>query len=102
MAGTPEKDRASSGFGIPTLKSNLTKMPQQPTARQQAYTIQESELQYLSVLHFTPYIPLEAMVQVIGSELTKVMQNSETLDVAIKNIQGQVKLLMDQGKSLIG
>lgn len=102
MAGTPENDRASSGFGIPTLKSNMSKMPQQSASRSQAYQVQQSELNYLDVLHFTPYVPLNAMVQVIGAELTRVMQNSETLDTAIANIQSQIGLLMDQGKSLIG
>ena len=57
----PAKDRASGGWGIPTLNSLIPLVPVQTHHQKRVLKVQENELKHFSVVSFTPYARADAL-----------------------------------------
>ncbi len=56
----PAKDRATSGWGVPALKSLKPDMPTKTDLNKRALACQQVEDKFFSVLTFTPYAKIDA------------------------------------------
>lgn len=102
MAGTPGHDRAKSGWGIPSLKSLQSEMPQDKPYQAQALQEVQHELPYLEVLHFSPYASYNAVEAAITKNIEPVMRGQSTLAKACQQLTDEVNNLLKQGKEQVG
>lgn len=99
MTGTPAQDRAKSGWGIPSLKSFLSKMPQDLPYQQQAYASTQNELKYSGILPDSPYINIGNYDTILKKYLLQVVKKQITLDVACQQATSDANKLLAQGKA---
>ncbi|MDT0566227.1 extracellular solute-binding protein [Streptomyces sp. DSM 3412] len=102
FGGRPAKDRASSGWGIPTLKSLRPQMPQNTTFQKQAFKVQEQELPYFSVLTVTPYVQTTALDAVINKVLPGAIKSTTSPGKVADQLNTQMNALIAKGKELVG
>ena len=100
-AGSDATDRAKAGSGLPALKSNYALLPQETDTQKESYQVQQAELQYFGVPHYSPYISSDAMQTAIAKYIEPVMLGKSTLDAAIPQLNSAINLLLQQGKSQI-
>lgn len=101
MAGQPAKDRATSGWGIPSLKSLVPDMPQTKPYQKLAYQAQQAEFSYLKILTFTPYISDDAFTTAFAKAMEPVMHGQRSLDDGIKAANDSINGLLQQGKQQV-
>jgi multiple sugar transport system substrate-binding protein len=101
MGEQPAKDRATSGWGIPTLTSLRDLMPTQEPFQQAALEVQEAELPYFSVLNFTPYVRVEALDAVMNQLMPDAMRGKTDLDDLVGELNDRMNEEMDRGKDLV-
>ena len=101
MTGTPAQDRAKSGWGIPSLKSFLPKMPQDLPYQQEAYASTQNELKYSGILPDSPYITSTNYDTILKKYLLQVVKKQITLDVACQQATADANKVLAQGKALI-
>ncbi|MGW1024702.1 extracellular solute-binding protein [Streptomyces sp. NPDC002577] len=102
FGGKPAQDRASSGWGIPTLKSLRPKMPQTTAFQKQSYKVQEQELPYLSVMTFTPYVQGTALDAVINKVLPGAIKSGTSAGKVADQLNSQMNEQISKGKELVG
>lgn len=102
MAGPPAEQRAKSGWGLPSLKSLLPKLPQDLPYQKQAYTVAQNELQYAGALPDSPYITVDGWNVVLDKYLQRAIKNEQTVDAACAAITDEINKLLKQGKERIG
>jgi multiple sugar transport system substrate-binding protein len=100
--GKPAHDRATSGWGVPALRSLLTEMPQSTSAQKEAYQVVQNELQYFATLPVSPYTTSTAVGTVIDQYLEPVAKNQLSLSAAAQQITSGVNLLLQQGQQTTG
>jgi multiple sugar transport system substrate-binding protein len=101
MGGQPSVDRATSGWGIPSLKSLFSKMPQTLSYQQEAFQVQQQELPYLKVLEFSPYISDDAFTSAFTAAIEPVVHGQRALDDGIKQLNTNVNTILVQGKQQV-
>jgi multiple sugar transport system substrate-binding protein len=101
LGGEPAQARASSGWGIPTLKSLRSLMPRQEAFQQEALRVQEAELEHFSVLSFTPYVRPEALDAVLNQVMPPAMRGEMPLDDLVRELNERMNQPMDRGKELV-
>ncbi len=102
MTGTPAHDRAKSGWGIPSLKSFMSQMPQDLPYQQEAYASTQNELKYNGILPDSPYINIGNYDTILKKYLLQVVKKQITLDVACQQATTDANKLLAQGKAQIG
>ncbi|MFF7789936.1 extracellular solute-binding protein [Streptomyces sp. NPDC007991] len=102
FGGQPAKDRAGSGWGIPTLKSLHPMMPQDKPYQKQAYTVQQKELPYLQVMSVTPYTQVTALDAVINKVLPGAVRSDRSAGKVADALNSQMNNLIAKGKELVG
>ncbi|MER5177388.1 extracellular solute-binding protein [Streptomyces sp. NPDC002896] len=102
FGGKPAQDRASSGWGIPTLKSLRSQMPQTTAFQKQAYKVQEQELPYLQVMTFTPYVQGTALDAVINKVLPGAIKSGTSAGKIADQLNSQMNAQIAKGKELVG
>lgn len=102
MTGTPAHDRAKSGWGIPSLKSLLSEMPQDLPYQQEAYQSMQNELKYNGVLPDSPYIDIGAYNTILDKYIQQVVKKQTSLDAACQQITQEANALLQQGKERLG
>jgi multiple sugar transport system substrate-binding protein len=102
FAGKPAQERATSGWGIPTLKSLRSKMPQKTAFQKQAFAVQEGELEHFSVLTFTPYAQLTALDGVINKVLPKAIKGQASAGKVADELNTLMNEQIAKGKELVG
>ncbi|MFI0446505.1 ABC transporter substrate-binding protein [Actinomadura sp. 6N118] len=102
MAGRPAQERAKSGWGLPSLKSLLPKLPQDLPYQKQAHKVAQSELQYLAPLPDSPYVTTDAWNATLDKHLQRVIKNKQTVDAACAAVTDEINKLLKQGKERIG
>jgi multiple sugar transport system substrate-binding protein len=102
MAGKPAYDRATSGWGVPSVKKYLKDMPQGTPYQKDFYRVLQNELRYFRVLRFSPYVTDTAMSTVIDKHMEPVMKGQMKLDAAARQLQDAVNKLLKQGKAQVG
>ncbi|HEV7185294.1 MAG: ABC transporter substrate-binding protein [Actinomycetales bacterium] len=102
MAGKPAQDRASSGWGIPALKSLMSKMPQTTPYQKQAYQVAKDELAHAEPLPDSPYVTTDLLNTTIDKYLQQAIKKQLTVDQAATAITNDVNKALKQGKEQIG
>jgi multiple sugar transport system substrate-binding protein len=97
----PAEGRASSGWGIPSLKSLRPLMPRQEPYQQEALRTQQAELEHLSVLSFTPYARWEALDAVLNQLMPPAMRGDMPFDNLVRELNQRMNHQLDLGKELV-
>ncbi|MBA2396059.1 MAG: sugar ABC transporter substrate-binding protein [Ktedonobacteraceae bacterium] len=98
MAGTPGHDRAKSGWGIPSLKSLLSEMPQVLPYQQEAYKSMQNELNHVGLLPDSPYSTIANYETIIDKYLEQAAKKQISVTTASQKITDEANKLLQQGK----
>lgn len=98
----PAQARATGGWGIPTLKSLRSEMPQDKPYQKQAFKVQEQELAHFSTLSFTPYAQREALDGVINKVLPGAVKSGTSAGKVADELNKQMNDLIAKGKDVLG
>lgn len=89
--GMPEKDRAESGWGVPSFKSNFKLMPSKTPLERQARAVAQEEMQttkgYLSE---DPYAGQTAVDAILSKDLQGAEAGKESVAAATKKIDSDL------------
>ncbi|MFJ1909529.1 ABC transporter substrate-binding protein [Streptomyces sp. NPDC088156] len=102
FGGKPAQDRAASGWGIPSLTSLRSKMPQTNAFQKQAFQVQEQELPHFSVLSFTPYAQQAALEGVLNKVLPGAVKSGTSAGKVADQLNSRMNDQLAQGKELVG
>ncbi|MFJ8357268.1 extracellular solute-binding protein [Streptomyces sp. NPDC093984] len=97
----PAKDRATGGWGIPSLKSLRPLMPRQNDYQRQVIAVQEAELKHFSVVSFTPYAKVEALDAVVNLIIPAAMRGQMSIGTLIDRLNDKTNEEMKRGKELV-
>ncbi|MGW0941278.1 extracellular solute-binding protein [Streptomyces sp. NPDC002623] len=98
----PAEARASSGWGIPTLKSLRHLMPSQKSYQQRVLEVQEAELQYFSVIAFTPYATADSLYALFNQIAPAAMKGDMTVDTLAGRLNSAMNKQLERGKEQVG
>ncbi|MEU1168305.1 extracellular solute-binding protein [Streptomyces sp. NPDC005921] len=102
FGGQPAKDRATSGWGIPTLKSLRSQMPQSTAFQKQAFQVQQRELEHFKVLTFTPYVQLAALDAVLSQTLPQMVKSGTPAGKVADRLNSLMNDQIAKGKQALG
>jgi multiple sugar transport system substrate-binding protein len=102
MAGPPAQDRASSGWGLPALKSLMNRLPQDLPWQKAAYATAQNELQYAQPLPDSPYISMDALNATLDKYLQSAIKGDMTVDDATAAATDEINNVLAQGKDQVG
>ncbi|MFI1030890.1 extracellular solute-binding protein [Streptomyces sp. NPDC020951] len=98
----PAEARASSGWGIPTLKSLRHLMPSQKSYEKRVLAVQEAELQYFSVIAFTPYATADSLYALFNQIAPAAMKGDMTVDTLAGRLSSAMNEQLKRGKEQVG
>jgi len=102
MAGPPAVERATSGWGLPALKSLLPKLPQDLPYQKDAYKTAQAELAYNVAMPDSPYVTSGNWVTTLNQYVDLAARKKITVDVAAQKVTDDINKLLKQGKDRIG
>ncbi|MEW2401129.1 extracellular solute-binding protein [Streptomyces sp. NPDC046862] len=102
FAGDPAKARASSGWGIPSLTSLRSQMPQGTAFQKQAFEVQHRETPYFSVLPFSPYAQVDALDAVLSKVLPDAVKSGTSAGKVADELNSRMNDQLAKGKELVG
>ena len=102
MAGPPAVARAESGWGLPGLKSMMSRLPQGLPWQKQAYATAQNELQYSVALPDSPFISMELLNATIDKFLQAAIKGEMTVDAATAAATEEINKVLAQGKDQLG
>ncbi|WP_373228716.1 ABC transporter substrate-binding protein [Cohnella sp.] len=95
MGGTPAKNRATAGWGVPALKSLLPLMPQQTDFDKRVYNQLQEELKYSNTpLESNPFF-LNGQT-ILDKYVTPVYFGKANLDDALKELTKNANLIIQE------
>src|SRR5206468_10038539 len=97
MTGLPAMNRATSGWGNPSVKSLVPDMPHATSYQKDFLRVQQNELKYLGILHYSPYVGHDAMETAITKNLEPVLRGQMKLEDGAKALQAEVNKLLRLG-----
>ncbi|MEU3614900.1 extracellular solute-binding protein [Streptomyces sp. NPDC006872] len=98
----PAEARASSGWGIPTLKSLRDLMPHQKGYEKRVLEVQEAELQYFSVIAFTPYATADSLYALFNQIAPAAMKGDMAVDTLAGRLNSAMNEQLKRGKEQVG
>ncbi|GAA3786683.1 hypothetical protein GCM10022403_021780 [Streptomyces coacervatus] len=98
----PAKARASSGWGIPTLKSLRPLMPAQEDYQKRELKVQEAELKHFSVIAFTPYATADSLYALFNQTAPAAMNGEMSLDTLARRLNSAMNEQLKRGKEQVG
>lgn len=98
----PAKERASGGWGIPTLKSLRSLMPHQEEYQQRVLKVQEEELKRFSVISFTPYTRADAFDALFNQAAPAAMTGAISVDTLAGRLNSVINEQLKRGKEQVG
>ncbi|MEV0479274.1 extracellular solute-binding protein [Streptomyces sp. NPDC050508] len=98
----PAKERASSGWGIPSLKSLRPLMPSQESYQKRALRVQEAELKHFSVTAFTPYASADALAALFNQAAPAAMSGGISVDTLAGRLNSSMNEQLKRGKEQVG
>ncbi|MBI4901314.1 MAG: sugar ABC transporter substrate-binding protein [Actinobacteria bacterium] len=101
MAGPPAEARASSGWGLPALKSLMSRLPQAKQWQKDAFTTAQNELKYAKPLPDSPYVSMDALNTALDKYLQAAIKGDMTVDQATAAATQDVNKLLAQGKEQV-
>ncbi|MGP4043220.1 extracellular solute-binding protein [Streptomyces sp. 2A115] len=101
FGGKPAQERAASGWGIPSLKSLHSRMPQTNAFQKQAFELQQRELDSFKVLNFTPYAQQAALEGVITKVLPGAVRSKTSAGKVADELNTRMNEQLAKGKELV-
>jgi multiple sugar transport system substrate-binding protein len=98
----PAKGRASSGWGIPTLKSLRPLMPAQEPYQQRVLKVQNAELRHFSVIAFTPYATADSLYALFNQVAPAAMTGGMSVDTLAGRLNSLMNEQLKRGKEQVG
>lgn len=98
----PAKARASSGWGIPSLKSLRPLMPAQEAYQKRVLKVQEAELKHFSVTAFTPYASADALAALFNQAAPAAMSGGISVDTLAGRLNSSMNEQLKRGKEQVG
>ncbi|MER5513566.1 extracellular solute-binding protein [Streptomyces sp. NPDC002763] len=98
----PAKARASSGWGIPTLKSLRPLMPAKEEYQKRTLRAQENELRHFSVVSLSPYISGDAFEALFNQVATPAMTGGISVDTVAGRLNSAINQQLKRGKEQVG
>jgi len=98
----PAKARASSGWGIPSLKSLQSLMPRQEDYQRRSLRVQENELRHFSVVSLTPYITGDAFESLFNQVSPAAMKGEMSVDALAGRLNSVINEQLARGKEQVG
>ena len=103
MGGAPAVARASSGWGVPGLKSLYAKMPTDTPFQKQVAKVLNAELPYSDgVLQFNPYLGEETFSTAWKKHLEPALKGQISFDKFLANIEADVNAAIADGRRIVG
>ena len=102
MAGPPAEARASSGWGLPSLKSLMDKLPQELPYQKEAYAVAQAELEHSVPLPDSPYVTIELVNTTIDKYLQSAIKGDMTVEEAGQALTDELNEALARGKDQIG
>ena len=102
MAGPPAEARASSGWGIPSLKSLAELLPQELPFQKQAYDVVQSQVELTVPLPDSPYISAGLLQDTIDKYLQQAIKGEITVEEAGVKLTDELNEALQQGIDQIG
>jgi multiple sugar transport system substrate-binding protein len=98
----PAKARASSGWGIPSLKSLRTLMPAQEDYQKRTLKAQQNELEHFSVVSLSPYITGDAFESLYNQVTPAAMTGGISVDTLAGRLNSIINEQLKRGKEQVG
>ncbi|GKQ37066.1 extracellular solute-binding protein [Streptomyces sp. A012304] len=98
----PAKGRASSGWGIPTLKSLRPLMPAKEPYQQRVLKVQNAELRHFSVIAFTPYATADSLYALFNQVAPAAMTGGMSVDALAGRLNSLMNEQLKRGKEQVG
>ncbi|WP_170298528.1 extracellular solute-binding protein [Agromyces allii] len=102
MAGQPAIDRASSGWGLPSLESLWENIPADEPYQKQSIELAKDEVNYIVPLQDSPYITATQWNGILDREIQAGIQGTKTAEEIAKAVEAEVDPLLAQGKDQLG
>ena len=106
MGGAPSEARASSGWGLPALESQLALTPQDGPLSAQAWESVQADLPYSEeILSFNPYLAGgEPAVpgQVFMDNWQQLLDGDMSFDEMLEKIESETNVALQEGQDRIG
>jgi len=102
MAGPPAEARASSGWGLPSLKSLADKLPQELPYQQQAYQVVQGQLEHTVPLPDSPYIGAGLLQDTIDKYLQQAIKGEVSVQDAGAKLTDELNEALAQGVDQVG
>ena len=102
MAGPPAQARATSGWGLPSLKSLMDKLPQEQPYQKEAYKVAQNELKYAVPLPDSPYITTDLLNTTIDKYLQLAIKNQLSVKDACAALTDELNKALKQGHDQLG
>lgn len=102
-AGLPAQNRASSGWGIPTLNSMISMIPTETSLQQQAVHILEIEMQFATTRYdINPFISGDSITSILNSAFDRALNGELSFDEAIRLAEEEINLVIQDGMFAAG
>ncbi|MFE2500038.1 extracellular solute-binding protein [Streptomyces scopuliridis] len=102
FAGSVAQERATTGYGIPALKSLREKMPQKTAPQKQAFKVQQQEFPYYATIPFTPYVQVTSLEAVINQTLPGLIKSGATPGKVADKLNSLMNEQISKGKRVVG
>lgn len=102
-AGLPAENRASSGWGIPTLNSMMPLMPTETSLQQQAVNILNIEMEFATTRYdINPFISGDSINSILNSAFDRSLNGELSFDEAIRLAEEEINLVIEDGMFAAG
>ncbi|MCX4457714.1 extracellular solute-binding protein [Streptomyces sp. NBC_01728] len=98
----PARARASSGWGIPTLKSLRSLMPAQEEYQRRVLKVQNAELKHFSAIAFTPYATADSLYTLFNQIAPAAMRGHMSVDTLAGRLNSAMNEQLKRGKEQVG
>jgi multiple sugar transport system substrate-binding protein len=101
--GEPSVGRASSGWGVPALKSQYALMPNETEFQQHVQEVLKGELDLATPpIQFNPYLSEMAFGNSWSQNMLRSLQGEFGFDQFLKNVESEVNMAIEEGIDRIG
>jgi multiple sugar transport system substrate-binding protein len=103
--GTPAKDRATGGWGVPGLKSLLDLVPNETDFQKATHKTLDGELEHNFVVRFNPYLIQPEPTPVAASymnHLEAALTGTMTFDELLETVERESQQAIQEGMDAVG
>lgn len=102
-AGLPAENRASGGWGVPTLNSLMSMMPSETSIQQQAVAMLEVEIGFATDRYdINPFISGDSINTILNSAFDRALNGELSFEEAIRLAEEEINLVIEDGMFAAG